>query len=117
MMTRARSACSITVSTYGLPGPTASEPVNAIRNHQKFAAYGRFRPALNQIPDREIRAGHCAQVPHREPESLGCCCVLRGQVLRNVHSAVAHVTNAYSGRRRLRQDELAKIFKLRAECG
>src|SRR3981081_310227 len=96
---------------------SAAELVDPIRDHQDFAANWAFRPAFDQVFDRQVDTGEGASVPERKAELAGRQGVIRGQVLHDVDRGVPHVADTNGRGGRLCDHEFTKIFELRAESG
>lgn len=78
-------------------------------------AIGAFRPALDRIGNRQVRAVSASRSAKRNPQCLSSCCMVLCEVLDDLDRTVPHVSDRHGGRRRLRGQETPHIVKLGSE--
>ena len=91
--------------------------VNPIRGHEYLSTSGAFRPAFDQIADREIWAAIGSADSHGQAQCFCSQSVITGQILFDPCDAVLHVGNPNLCRGRLLVNELPQILQLCAQAG
>ena len=95
----------------GVGHPFAAQPVNAVGNHQYFAADFLLGPTLDQTDERQVRTVHRGQISTWQTDGLGRRGVIGREVLHDLDGGVGHVTDTDNRRRGLCVDEIANVVE------